>query len=161
MKKINYLNLLLIAVIGFGGISLLGLSGCAGSRMNLAEGRALSIESVPSPGIYFHGVHAHQKGGELAISGEIKRRRTSSVTGGGHLDIAVVGPDGKVVEYVSTIYVPRVLSRRSHRGSYFEVRFSVVPPERSVIRLVLHKLPLPESIYSREFDCGQNAAIPG
>jgi len=50
-----------------------------------------------------HGVHAHQKGGELAISGEIKRRRTSSVTGGGHLDIAVVGPDGKVVEYVSTI----------------------------------------------------------
>jgi len=138
---------------------LVAASGCAINRANLAEDRTVSIERVPSAGIYFHGVYVHQEGDELVVSGEIKHRTPSVVVDGGHIDIAVTTPEGKVIEEISTVYVPGVLSRRSHRGSHFNVRLPLVPPNGSIVRVARHKFQPRESISGRDFDCGENAAV--
>lgn len=142
------------------GIALVGISGCMASRVNLTESRKVSIERVPSAGIYFHGVYVHQEGEELVVSGEIKRRTPSVVANGGHIDIAFTTPEGKVIEKISTVYAPRVLSKRSHRGSHFNVRLPLVPPNGSTVRVAFHEFKSGESINARSFDCGKNAAIP-
>lgn len=154
----KHLKILLTVILG---IAVMGVSGCAANRTISLDSGTVSIERMPGKGVNFNRVYVHQENDEIVVSGRIKRRSSSTVTGGGHVDIAVISPEGEVLEHVSTIYVPRVFLRKSHRGSYFEVRLSVVPPDGSVIRVARHKLPLPKSTDDRGFDCGENTAVPG
>lgn len=130
-------NLLSLCVM----ISVLILAGhgIAFGRTDPCEDGVVTIERHPAQGTYFHSLHVSQEDSEILISGELKRHRTSASPGIGHLDIAIISPDGKIIDYKSTVYVPSVLSRRSHRGSSFKVSFPVVPPKDSVIRVAWHK----------------------
>lgn len=156
MKKRRYLNVILILVIG---LTLIAVSSFAGNRINLVESGTVSIERLPGQGLYFHALNVHQEGNEVVVSGSIKRRKTSVVTGGGHIDIAVINPEGKVLEHVSTRYVPKVFSRESHRGSVFSVYLPLVPPKGSVVRVARHKQTYPKS-ENKGFDCGENVVTP-
>ena len=134
------------------------LSGCASSPINLVDKGTVFIERVPSRGVYFSRVYVKQDGTELMITGRLKRRSASPV-GTGHIDIAIVGPEGKLLERISTSYIPKILSakRGKHRGSRFKVRMTGALPEGSKVRLAYHRTA--QSV-KRTFYCGENEALP-
>ncbi len=53
----------------------------------------------------------------------------------GHVDIAIVNPEGKILKEVHTNYKPRILVRKRRRQAYFGVRIPVVPPPGSTVRV--------------------------
>ncbi len=122
-------------------------------------GRAVvHVERLADEGVYFHGVHVHSGDDGLVISGELKRRYTHVAAGRGHVDVAVIGPGGDVIGKVSTFYVPKVISTRGPRGSYFRVHLPFSPPNGSVVRIVHHRRSGPAGGVGGTFDCGANAA---
>ena len=152
MKAIKALPILIILLAG------IGFMGCASDRSNLAESGIVYIERMPSSNKSILGVQAFADNDQLVINGRVKRHSASFVDGGGHIDIAVVGPEGDIIEQVSTKYVPRIIPRRKMRGmrgSYFEVRLPDVPPSGSTVRIAYHRTAIPAS---RTLDCGKNVA---
>ena len=152
MKVIKVLPILIILLAG------IGFMGCALDRLNLAESGIVQIERMPSSNKSILGVKAFADNDQLVINGRVKRHSASFVDGGGHIDIAVVGPEGAILEQLSTRYVPRIIPRwkmRGMRGSYFEVRLPDVPPAGSTVRIAYHKNAIPAG---RTLDCGQNIA---
>lgn len=154
MKNMKWLNVALVVI-------MIAVSGCAGNRVNLVDKGVVSIERMPSKirGVYFHDVQVYKKGDDLVVSGSVKRRYTSVAGGSGHVDVAIINPDGNVVKYVSTAYSPKVISKRSHSGSYFEVRLPVVPQDGTTVRVAIHEDTVLDKPINNGFDCGKNAAI--
>jgi hypothetical protein len=102
-----------VGTIGVAGVVTMCLvativSGCATSRVNLVDTGAVSVEKIPSERIYISRVSVFQEGDELLVSGFVKRRHSSG-PGGGHVDIAIVGPDGGAVEKITVSYFPRFI----------------------------------------------------
>ncbi len=135
------------------------LSGCASGHVHLVDGGTVFIERVPAKKVYFSRVYVNQDGNELVIAGRLKQRYRSHV-GSGHVDIAILNPAGEILGKGSAFYVPGILSakRSRHRGSRFEVRLPVVPPEGSKVRLEFHRTM--KSV-NRTFNCDENAVLPG
>jgi len=134
-------------------------AGCAPNRVNLVDTGTVSIETVPSKEIYISEVRINQDGNELVLTGRVKRRHLAPV-GFGHVDVAIISPEGKSLEQVSTYYNPRIIPRkRGHRrlhGSGFEVRLPVIPPAGSTIRVAYHRSAKSES---ETFSCGGNETL--
>lgn len=140
-------------------VTAIVLSGCAFNRVNLVDESEVFIEYVPSKWIDFSRVHAVQAENEFFVSGRLKQRNISLVRAG-HVDVAIVSPEGKVLKYASAPYTPRNISRRRicrHRGSYFEVRLAIVLPKGSKVRLAHHQTM--KSI-GKQYDCKENAGLP-
>lgn len=135
------------------------LTGCASDRVNLVDRGTLSIERVPSRGIYISEVRVNQDGNELVVTGRVKRRDVSA-GGFGHVDVAIISPEGKTLEQVSTYFSPRIIPRKhDHRrlhGSRFEVRLPTIPPTGSKVRVAYHRISKPDS---RTSSCGENMAV--
>ncbi len=148
MKKLSILISLTLVLTGIFSF------GCVSHRINLVENGKIIIERVPSKNIYVSEAHVYQEENELVITGRVKRSNTS-VWDGGHVDIAVVSPKGKVLDKVSTSYTPRIIRRKGSRESFFSASLPMTPPEGTTVRLVYHKLG--RSI-NEEFECGNNAA---
>jgi len=70
------------------------------------------------------------------ITGRLRRRGTFAVAGSGLVDVIILGPDGTVIDEGSTRYVPRLI-RKGH-SSTFTMRFPVVAPKGTVVRVAHH-----------------------
>ena len=153
MKKKKIFTLTMVAA--------LFMSGCSLNSAALTDERTVSIERLHSKvkGIYFHDVHAYRDGNELVISGNVKRRYTSIPGNTGHVDVAIVAPDGKVVESVSAAYSPKAISKRSHPGSHFEVRLPIDLQKGSTVKVAIHENAVSDKTKEKRFDCGKNVAI--
>jgi len=116
------------------GVSAVLTSGCACSRAGFVKSGTLSIESVDSQRTKVYQVDARQEGDDLIVTGRLRRRGTYAVAGGGHVDITVIGPDGKVIDEGSTWYTPSRITK-GHSAT-FTKRFTATLPEGSVIRVV-------------------------
>ncbi len=151
MKKTKSTILFILAL----AISSFVASACSTNRVNLADNRTVSLERVHSDNITVSRVYVYQDGDQLEISGRVKRR-SSSIFNGGHVDIAIISPDGEILEQVSTRYYPRIIRRRGARESFFTARLTAIPPKGSIVRVAYH-----EAVKSGNgvFDCGQNAAV--
>ncbi|MBW1862595.1 MAG: hypothetical protein JRJ02_09515 [Deltaproteobacteria bacterium] len=152
MKPIKVLPVLITLLAG------MGVLGCTSGRSNLALSDTVYIERVPSSNRSILGVQVYAEDHQLVINGRVKRRNASFVNGEGHIDIAVVGPEGDILEQASTKYVPRIIPNRKMRGmrgSYFEVRLPDIPPTGSTVRIAYHRTAIPAD---RTLDCGKNAA---
>lgn len=152
VKNVYVLSVLILDMIGF------VFSGCTSSRLNLIDNGTFYLEQEPSSNISIFRVHAYLDGDELVINGRVKRRCASFIGVGGHIDIAIVSPEGEILEQVSTFYIPRIIPRKRAgliSGSHFEVRLPAVPPAGSTIRVKFHR-----AVKSRgeAFDCRKNAA---
>jgi len=146
----NYL-ILFIAIFG---VPAMGISGCASTRLDLTENEAIKVERVPAKGYYISRAFVYRDGDEIIIGGWIKRRNTSS-SSKGHVDMAIFGPEGELIQQISTNYMPRIIPRKGRRASVFEVHLSGIP-DRSTVRIAYHR-----SMTSRShsiFDCGANKA---
>jgi hypothetical protein len=97
---------------------------------------SVSIESVDSQRTKVYQTNARQDGSDLVVTGRLRRRGTQAIVGGGHVDITVVGPDGKVIAEGSTWYSPSRITRG--RSATFTKRFPAMAPEGSVIHVVHH-----------------------
>lgn len=134
-KELRILFVLMILSVSITGWA------CASNCVNLLKDGTLKLETISSRGYYISKVHANQVNDELEITGKVKRRSYSG-TGGGHVDITIISPDGEVLEKLSTFYVPRMIpSRRMHtRESRFEVRLPTIPPTGSKVRVAYHRV---------------------
>jgi hypothetical protein len=131
-------------------------SACAANRINLVERGTVTLERVNARNISVSRAYAFQDGDQLEISGNVKRL-SSSISNGGHVDIAIVSPEGETLEQVSTCYIPRIIRRRGSREAFFSLRLPIIPPEGSMVRVAYHK---PDKSKQSLFDCGENAAAP-
>ncbi|MBW1851607.1 MAG: hypothetical protein JRJ15_09280 [Deltaproteobacteria bacterium] len=148
-------DLRILFVLMIVSISITGL-GCASNGVNLIKNGAVTLERIPSKGYYISHVEVYQNDNELVLHGNVKRRPHSN-TGTGHVDIAIVSPDGEILEEIITSYRPRIISKRRLRKckSYFIVSLSIVPPKGSIVRVAYHRNSKPDS---RTFSCGENRA---
>ncbi len=148
-------ELSMLFVVLFVSISVTGW-GYASHCVDLLKDGTFKLEPVPSKGYYLSNVQAHQVDNGLEITGKVKRRSHAGL-GGGHVDITIVSPEGKLLEKHSTFYSPRIIPmRRMHmRESGFEVRLPKIPPDGSTIRIAHHR---PSKSVNKEFICGNNRA---
>jgi hypothetical protein len=130
-------NLKTMAIMVF-ALTFIILSGCASNRVNLVDSGKVLIERVDSENICISRTNVYQDGDQLEITGAVKRRR-STIFDGGHVHIAIINPQGEVLEEVRTSYSPRIIRRKGRRESYFSVRLPIKPPEGSVVRVIYHK----------------------
>ncbi len=142
MKK---LTILFVSILAMTGIAL---SGCVSKRVDLVDTGAVSLQRLPSKDTHISRVDVFQDGDELVITGKL-RRGLSSMPGLGHVDIAIVDPEGKILKEVHTNYFPRILARKQRRRilamarnqrqqANFGVRLPLVPPPGSTIRVTYH-----------------------
>jgi hypothetical protein len=140
-------------------LSTIFVAGCLADSVDLVENQTLSLERVPTKNLYISWVRVYRQEDVTEVFGEIRRRHRSKGGHGGHghIDVAVVDPDGTVLEEVSTLYYPRDLPKKSAPVAYFTVRLAQPPPPGSTVRLTHH-----QDGYSlhREFTCDRNAACP-
>jgi hypothetical protein len=138
---------------------VMGVSACATSGSNLVKTGAVNLEIIPSTSrnIFISKANIYFDDGDTVITGRVKRKSTVYESGG-HVDIAVVGPEGKVIEHISTGYVPNIIRRKGARESHFTVRLPIDLPEKSIVRVGYHPSTRSTGL---TFRCGQNIAVPG
>ena len=148
-------NLRIWLVLMIASVIMTGL-GCASNRVNLLKDGTVELERIPSKGYYISYVNIYQNRDALVVYGHVKRRSRVGDSSG-HVDIAIVSPNGKVLEQISTLYKPRIiLTRKMHtRKSTFEVRLPTIPPAGSLVRVAYHRDSKP---VNRTFPCGENRA---
>jgi hypothetical protein len=147
-RELKILFLLMIA-----SVSMTVLA-CASNRVNLLKDGTYKLEPISSGGYYISNVHVNKVDDGLEITGKVKRRSYFGV-GDGHVDIAIVSPEGEVFEKLSTFYVPRTIPmRRRHRsGAHFTLRLPVLPPNGSTVIIAHHSLSEP---VNKTFSCGES-----
>ncbi len=113
--------------------------GCLSSHHVFSGG--FYIETRPSSRVHLSDIHVRQAADELIISGAVSRRNTA-FSGAGHIDVAVVSPDGVVVCQGNAPYTPKILPEtpgaRRHRPAHFDLRLGCDPPSGSTIRVAYH-----------------------
>ena len=139
-------------------LAMVVVAGCTSSRVNLVDAERVTVERMASKRhVRIENVNVYQEEGDLVVSGRVKHKSINLRPAKGHIDIAMVSPNGEVIETDSVTQTPPVGSRRTKqsRGFHFETRFSIVPPEGSTVRIAFH----PEK-YGPEThnDCEKNAA---
>lgn len=151
---------LLVASIGM--LALVAL-GCSSARVNLVNSGEISIEKVETPKVYVASPYAYKKGGMLEVSGRVVTKNSFSSYPDGHVDIAVLGPDGTLLEKTSTTYSPPVVTTKPRRivfeGAPFSASLGKIPPAGGRIRITFHEAV--RRTNPKEFDCGDNGAVKG
>jgi len=133
-----------------------GLSGCAFNRINLVDQGLVAVERVDPETTCIAKPAVYQDGDELIIRGSVKCHRFRGFSRG-HIDIAIVGAEGDVLQSLNALYYPRIIPRKGGRESRFHVHIPVKPPEGTVVRLAFHKVETPTS---QTFLCADNKAVP-
>ena len=134
------------------------VSGCLGGRVDLVDNQTVSLEPVPTGHLYVSWGGVYQKGGATEVRGVI-RPRHRGFHGYGHVDVAVLAPDGTVLEEASALYHPRILPRKGVSRARFTVPLATVPPPGSTVRLAYHD-DQDACSAPKPFHCSGNAASP-
>ena len=141
-------------------LAAISIGGCTSLHSSPAQMEGLFIEHVHSSRVSLSNIIVGQEGDELVITGEVRRLNTA-FSGMGHVDVAVVSPDGAVMNQAHIDYQPKILPKtpgaRKHRPSHFEVRLRCVPPKGSLIRVAYHGKPAQDDPL---LDCEDNLAVP-
>jgi len=115
-------------------------AGCVANREDLVKSGHVTLQKHRTGKVYIAWCDAYEDGNELLMTGVLRRHDTVGLPIKAQVDVAVISPDGKVIEEgrSSGIYVPiriRMVGRcQSFKG--FNVRFSDVPPRGSSIRVI-------------------------
>ena len=123
---------LLVSISVVAGLGV--LSGCMAQRINLVKAGVVSIhKDAEERMLLFPSVHAEH--GRLIVFGTA-RPRWSDLLILGHVDIAVTGPDGTVLEAQHVPYRDKAPGKRP--SARFRAIFPAVPPPGSVIHVRHH-----------------------
>ncbi len=113
------------------------VAGGAAQTGNIHAAEVAEVEIIPSgdSNAQIVNVDAYQDGPDLVVAGTIKKRLLFS-SQNGHIDVAIVAPNGKITELGAAEY--RTFPSR-HRTSSFEVRFPSASAKDAEVRLVAHR----------------------
>lgn len=131
----------LIFVIGIAlGVLMAFIPGCATNRIDLVDKGLVSVETVPSKRVNILWTDVYQDGNDMVVYGVVQRRSYTSYPLKTHVDIAVLSPEGTVLQETRTqdIYVPRRIPGKGINWKRFEVRFPSIPAEGSKVSIVTH-----------------------
>lgn len=127
-----------IIVIALAMVIIL-VSGCATDGISHTNQLLVPFELVPSEDVYISRAYAYEDGDELVVYGKVKRSAQNCCDPArGHVDIAVLGPEGTVLYVTSTLYSPRNIPKVRSRTSRFTVRLPYTLPEGETIRIAYH-----------------------
>lgn len=128
------------------------ISGCATGKISHAED------------VFIYKADIYEDGDELVIRGQVKRGyRNCCESARGHIDIALLAPDGFVIDAFSILYSPHNIPKRGSRSSRFKVQRPYLPPDGLTIRIAYHsglKAADSAAYAGSTFDCEKNMAIP-
>jgi hypothetical protein len=135
--KNKVLNLVIAMVFG---ILTIVISGCAANRIDLVDSGVLTLEQKAAGKVYIAWSDAYEDGDGFVVTGVLRRRDTVGMPIKAHVDVTILSPDGTIIEesHSSDVYVPRRIIGRGRSLKRFKVRFSDVPAQGSLIRLVSH-----------------------
>jgi len=117
------------------GCLVLVTAACAARNSDRADLSFIEVEKIPTSIVSVSRADVYQKGGNLIVSGTL--RRTHEVKAPGHLDILICGPDGLIAK--QSVTVPGLSSKR--RGALnlpCRANFGLVPPAGTRILLRYH-----------------------
>ena len=115
------------------------VSGCATSNVNYTNEASVLFERMPSEDVLISDVHAYEDGDELVIYGKVKRAADNCCDAArGHVDIAIVAPDGLVIDVINVLYSPRNIPKVRSRTSRFMTRLPYTPGEDITLRITYH-----------------------
>ena len=140
MRKKKVLSLVIAMV--FGTLTII-ISGCATDRVDLVDAGVLSLEQHATGKVYIAWSDAYKNGDGFVVTGVLRRRDTVGLPIKAHVDIAILSPDGTIIDESrsSDVYVPRRIIGRGQSLKRFRVRFSNIPPQGSLVRLVPRTCP--------------------
>lgn len=117
------------------------ISGCATSNVNPNKASVL-LETISPKGVILSNVRAYEDADEFVVRGTVKRTFNNCCDAvRGHVDIAVVSPDGLVMDLVSVLYSPREIPRVRSRASHFTARLPYTIPEDVTLQVTYHSNP--------------------
>ncbi len=118
------------------------ISGCAMSRGNYSNQAPVHFERIPSKDVFIREVYAYENNDKLLISGKVKRTANNCCDPArGHVDIAVVAPDGLVLDLISVPYNPHNIPKVRTRSSSFTARLPYTPPDDVILKITYHEGP--------------------
>ncbi len=147
-----------VLLMGF-ALFLSGIEGCLSQHPSVDRNEGFYVETVPSSRVSLSRIAVKRESAGIVILGEVRRRNTA-FSGLGHVDVAVISPDGAVIGQGNAPYFPRVLPKtpgaRKHPPSHFEVHLNCSPPRGTTIRVAYHGKPEAND----PLDPGENFAVP-
>ncbi len=115
------------------------VSGCATTNFDHATETPVLFERVPSEDAVVSEVRAVRDGDGLAIFGRVKRTADNCCDAArGHVDIAVVWPDGRITDLASVPHSPRNIPKARTRSARFAAKLPYVVPENVPLRITYH-----------------------
>ncbi len=147
MSKLNLKTIMYFALI----ITVFLIGGCGGPT-NLIKTGVYGVEESSPSGIIFSQITAYQDKDDFVVSGKLKRLYTSK-SYPGHVDIAIIAPNGDIIETTSVKNkMPfNIVSRR--KFSSFKAKFNTTPPEGYQIHVSFHRKGT-----TNQFKCSDNHA---
>lgn len=141
-------------------VTFIVLTGNVSAKTDITD--QVSIDRIPyNNSTYITSVKVYQDGDNVIVRGQLKRNRNSVRKFDGHIDIAIISPDGDTINSTSVNYTPRHSSTRTKRKAYrktrFKASFSGKLQKGSTVRVSLHKKDYTK--IAKGFNCGNNLAI--
>ncbi|MCK4959694.1 MAG: hypothetical protein KAT00_09835 [Planctomycetes bacterium] len=162
MKKASLCPIIIVVLT----ITLIGASGCAttgANRVQRGTDPSLgSFDRLSAKDIYITDLEAFRDGDGVMITGKVKRgQKNCCRPARGHVDIAVLTPDGMLLDIISTGHTPHNIPKVRSKSASFEAKMPYIPPENAIIRITYHDsiLTAGSSAYgNRLLTCEKNIA---
>ncbi len=136
VKQSNFSKFLLATGLR---LAIILISGCATTSVDQVKNASVLFERMPSEDVVVSEVRAVEDGDGLVIHGKVKRTaRNCCDSARGHVDIAIVGPDGAIVDMLSVPYSPRNIPKVRSRSARFTARLPYKVPEDVSLRIAYH-----------------------
>lgn len=112
-------------------------AGCAGrpSRVDLMQRITVAPATQPSTPVEVSLTSAHVSDGITEIAGVVRRRPGADGTVPGHVDVIVIGRDGRQVMRLPLDWRPREIPVAGTREASFIMRMAWTPPEGAALRV--------------------------
>ncbi len=135
-NQFNNSKALLLGVLA---VLTLSLTGCATQTIGLKGKGDAADGCLPAQIACVDGIEVRLNQETPRITGWVSRHVTGT-TADGHVDYAIVSPDGAILESGSVRYSPRILHRdRLSRGwAVFHADLAQSPPEGSTVYAAFH-----------------------
>ena len=138
------------------------VSGCASINFNHRSDASVLFEQTPSADVFVSEVHSYEDGDTLVVYGKLKRTAANCCDAArGHLDMAVVGPDGSILDAVSLLYSPRNIPKVRTRSARFTTRLPYTVPDGTILRMAYHNDHDVVKVDGNTFVCRNSAALAG
>jgi hypothetical protein len=134
--KENVMTKRVLVILLLALLVIVSLSGCAASTANLISAGFYEKQTIPDKKTYFSRIWAVEDDGGLRVSGYLQLKGAIGVDIPEYVEVALVKPDGDLLEAKKIAYFPRSLyNRPGHREGRFRTTFTQVPPQGTTIRL--------------------------